>query len=163
MFTLEVLDSILSILSTEPKSKKYFKTIENSLYKNILFRRQLSELIIKKSLEKLISENYVTQIDTIVFNELLKQDLEETIYEITWEGHFFISQGGYLGQNYKNNEEKERIIKLENAQTIISERTIKTQEAQVTLSRILVFLTGIATIYYLFEILKSLCFIHQCL
>ena len=156
MLTLQVLDNILSILSQTSKDKIYFKIIEHELYQNTLFKRQLSELIIKKSLEKLISEKYVLEIKAIVFNELLKRDIEETTYEITWEGHFFISQGGYSGQYFRENEEKERIKRVEKEQ-LANARKIEEQSKKMTsLTRVLVFLTAITSLYYLMEICRFL-------
>lgn len=150
MFTLEILDSILASFHKEPTHKKYFKTIETLLYQNVLFKDKLTHLMIVKSLEKLISDNYVVK----VISEPLTKDSLDATYELTWEGNFFLFQGGYLGKYYKENEEKKRLLKLENEQRIIANNTDKIQKQQVLLSIILVVFTGVTSVYYVLEILK---------
>ena len=151
MFTLEVLDSILASFHKETTHKKYFKTIEILLYQNVLFQDKLTHLMIVKSLEKLISDNYVVKIAS---ETLTKDSTDIFTYELTWEGNFFLLQGGYTGEYLRKNEEKSRIIKLEKSQRSISKRLVVLQESLVKLTGILVFLTGIASLYYLLEIVK---------
>ena len=154
MFTLQILDNILSILSNTSKDKIYFKSIEYELYQNILFKKQLTDLIIKKSIEKLVSEKYISEINSVVFNELLNKKINETTYEITFEGQFYISQGGYLGKYYKEKAEKERVINLEKEQLANAHKINELQKGQLSVTKILAWLTGVASVYYLIEIVK---------
>lgn len=153
MFTLQVLDKILSILSNTDR-KIYYRVLEHELYQDTLFKVQLTDLIIKKSLEKLITENYITETKSVVFDDFLKSDVEETVYEITWEGQFFISQSGYSGRYFRENELKERLTKIEDEQLLNSRIQTKQSENMTKLTRYIAILTGITTIYYLIEIFK---------
>ena len=153
MFTLQVLDKILSILINTDR-KNYYKVLEHELYQDVLLKVQLTDLIIKKSLEKLISENYITEIKTVVFDDFLKSDVEHIIYEITWEGQFFISQGGYSGRYFRENEIKERLTKIEDEQLLNSRIQTTQSENMTNLTRYIAIFTAITTIYYLIEIFK---------
>lgn len=153
MFTLEVLDSILASFHKETAHKKYFKSIEILLYQNRLYKDKLTHLMIEKSLEKLISDHYVVKITS---ETLTKDSTDIFTYELTWEGDFFLLQGGYTGECLEKNEAKKRLLKLENEQIIIARNTGKIQKQQVVLSIVLVVLTGVTAVYYILEILKFL-------
>ena len=109
--------------------------------------------MIEKSLEKLISDHYVVKITS---ETLTKDSTDIFTYELTWEGDFFLLQGGYTGECLEKNEAKKRLLKLENEQIIIARNTGKIQKQQVVLSIVLVVLTGVTAVYYILEILKFL-------
>ena len=90
MITLQILDAILNILSNKPEDKMYLRVIQVNLYQNYLFKGYLTDLIIEKSIAKLLFEKYITEIKIPFKNELFKIDSELISYEITWEGQFFL-------------------------------------------------------------------------
>ncbi|MBJ7880981.1 hypothetical protein [Gelidibacter salicanalis] len=149
MFTLEVLDSILASFHKETTHKKYFKTIEILLYQNIIYKNKLTHLMIEKSLEKLISDNYVVKITS---ETLTKDSTDIFTYELTWEGNFFLFQGGYMGEYYRENEEKQRLIKVEKEQLTNAQKIEEQSKKMTSLTRVLVVLTAVASLYYLMEI-----------
>lgn len=153
MFTLQVLDKILTILSNTNR-KTYYNILEHELYQDVLFKVQLTDLIIKKSLEKLISENYITETKSVVFDDFLKSNTEQVFYEITWEGQFFTSQGGYSGRYFRENELKERLTKIEDEQLSNSRIQTKQSENMTKLTCYIAIFTAITAIYYLIEIFK---------
>ena len=151
MITLQILDAILNILSNKPENKMYLRVIQVNLYQNYLFKGYLTDLIIEKSIEKLLFEKYITEIKIPFKNELFKIDSELISYEITWEGQFFLSQGGY-GKYQREYYEKERVVNLENEQLANAHKINELQKGVLLVTKVLAWLTGVASVYYLIEI-----------
>jgi len=139
---VELLDTILL----------NYDHIEAANKTNLAFIHRIGELSLSyyitlesvdSALDKLVHEGYM--VSSPYTEQGLFGMVDTFTYKITWEGRYFIESGGYRGRIYREANEKRRIENLE-------QRTQKSNDDIVKLTRILVGATVIAAAYYLIEI-----------
>lgn len=149
MQKITLLDSILKVIYID-KEIDLFKLGEKLLTEKIIENKDLK--IVEHALSKLINDGYITVTTSETFNQITKNKIQFKNYTITWEGAYFITDGGYVKQYIRENDERERLINLE-----ISNENSQKQIAVFT--RWIMCATIISGIYYLIEIIKLiLCF-----
>jgi hypothetical protein len=152
MKTLEVLDAILYYLSNN-RIIVEIDTIEQYIDKN--YENLKDEILISKlqnALDKLVEEKYIVITKLPIEDTIKKSEFEG--YYITWEGDFFIQQGGFVGKLLKENSEKERIKELEINQETTNKTMLSLNNSLGIMTKWIMIATLVAGVYYALEILN---------
>lgn len=90
-------------------------------------------------------ENVVFILDKLVLDKLatseFREHISDFIYTITWEGYLFILEGGYFEKYQNQDEEKERLIRIE-------QQTQRNAKSMTLLTGILAIASITTAIYY---------------
>jgi hypothetical protein len=158
MINLEILDLILSHIKSNKKVTEF--NIKNLVFSNLLYENLINDLIIEKSLEKLIDDNYVKAVEDKV---KISDDWGERVvyYVSTPQSYNFV---GYLNTFYsKLSLEKQNKTLLEsqlaqNLSMIATNDSVQsTNRRMKDLTLVIALGTSVAAIYYLIEIFSLFC------
>ena len=127
---LKILDEILKYLLTTEHDT--FAFIKNDANKKSDFLNNIDNSTFNSALLKLVKDGYVNQNSENTTDQIFNTPRTNNYYYISFEGKFFINNGGYAT---KNSENLKKEIEYENIQT----EQRKQASALVRLNRWLVF------------------------
>lgn len=149
---LQKLDLVLSWFATNQDAIPYCSNdlrTKKSLAINANFDTTFYELY--KILKKLVTDEYIQTWDekkTTISNNRNPIEIEEPVYQITWEGQFFISTeiGGYEGE-YKEKKRRDlEILTMQSSQTSSMAMQTEIQDKVKSLTTVLAVVGLIACI-----------------
>ena len=149
MLQYRILNAVLTVISTYNSFPRVERVIVTEVFQ-LLNERGLQEYMVVNAIKKALKDGFIEAVIEIHHNELFNKNDELTIYNITWEGQFFISEGGYIGRHQRETSEKRRLDAVE-------QQTRMTNKQMVTLTLFVAIGTSIAALYYLLEIVCMFC------
>jgi len=132
-----------------------FKNFETTIVSNFEIYKKISANLlteyttmqsVESALKKLVKDGYLIE-NPPKEEELLGQIITTFYYKLSWDGRFFIENGGYNGVILKESAERKRLRDLE-------VRTQNSNDTMIKLTRWVAGATIVAGAYYLIEIIK---------
>ena len=157
---IEILDTLLRYLLDN--SNNSFSFIKNDDKLKSKFSQEVENDTLSSALLKLVKDEYVnSHLKSVGFNsdESLKT-VEH--YNISFEGIFFIKNGGYENQIRMNKKKENENIALQKKQFLLEDKHSSYQFQLTLLTWVVVFGTVVAGIYYTIEVLKFFGFLNSC-
>ncbi|MBA0883599.1 hypothetical protein [Flavobacterium undicola] len=145
---LKILDEILKTLSISD-SVKWFE-IMNETLDRCEFLKDVDHFTFQVALLKLVKDDYVIETNKDIDNP------KKTHYNISFEGLFFIKNGGYENQNLKSHQVEMEVVEMKKMQSLLEAKNASLQVQLVVLTYLIAFGTLVAAIYYLLEVLAFL-------
>lgn len=144
---LEILDALLKYLKDTKHNT--FTSIANDAKKESEFLKGIEDKTLHYALLKLVKDNYVNQ----DFQKI--GTLNGNLYEISFEGLSFISEGGYVLREKRNRLQDKKLNDIEITQSL-------QQKWILRLTWVIGIGTLVAGVYYLIEILKFFGILKTC-
>lgn len=145
----KILDELLHYLATATKVS--FSGIRSECSEKSDFLKSLSNVIIYDALHKLVKDGYAIKDKQ---NKSIGSKEPVDIYYISFEGRFFIIDGGYEGQMGRNHTK-------ENEYALIAIEQRRQARQIVYLNWVIAVGTAIASVYAIVEILKTFGFFAE--
>jgi hypothetical protein len=127
---LKILDELLKYLLITEYCE--FAFMKNDANKNSEFLKDIESPTFHSALLKLVKDGYVNESSQNTTDEIFNTPRTNYFYQISFEGMFFIKNGGYAKQNSEN-------LKKETEYESIQSEQRKQASALVRLNRWLVF------------------------
>ena len=148
---LKILDEFLKYL--ENTEFRTFTTIRNDTIENSDFLKDIDNFILKSALLKLVKDGYVLQYTENTIDRIFNKSVTNHYYDISFEGLFFIKNGGYENEYHKNQKAEIESAELKKRQFLLEEKHSSIQGQIVFLTFLVALGTLIAGLYYILEIL----------
>jgi hypothetical protein len=144
---LEILDAILTYL----KDTEYntFQFIKSDIKNKSAFLKEIDDKTLRSALLKLVKDDYVHK----DFQKI--GTLSGDLYEISFEGLSFISEGGYVSRMERNQTQDKKLNDIAILQS-------SQQKWILRLTWVVGLATLVAGVYYLIEILKFFGVLNSC-
>lgn len=144
---LKILDALLTYL--KDTNHNTFQFIKSDVKNKSAFLKEIDDKTLYSALLKLVKDDYVYE----DFQKI--GTLNGNLYNISFEGLSFISEGGYVSRKERNQSQDKKLNDIAILQSF-QQRWI------LRLTWIIGLGTLVAGVYYLIEILKFFCVLKAC-
>lgn len=151
---LEILDALLKYL--KDTNHNTFQHIKSDVKNKSAFLKDIDDKILYSALLKLVKDDYVYE----DFQKI--GSLSGNVYNISFEGIFFINNGGYEKEHQNNQKAEIESAELKKRQFLLEEKHSSIQGQIVFLTLIIAIGTLIPAVYYIIEILKFFGVLTSC-
>lgn len=151
MENIKILDELLKYL--EITDFRTFAEMRNDANKKSEFLKDIDNFIFKSALLKLVKDGYVIEYSETITDRIFGGEKTNYSYDISFEGIFFIKNGGYENEYQKNQIQQIEYSDLQKKQSDLELKQLKIQSQLVLLTLIVALGTLIAGLYYILEIL----------
>ena len=151
MENIKILDELLKYL--EITDFRTFAEMRNDANEKSEFLKDIDNFIFKSALLKLVKDGYVIEYSETITDRIFGGEKTNYSYDISFEGIFFIKNGGYENEYRKNQKEQIEYSELKKKQYLLEEKQVSNQFQIVVLTWIIALGTLIAGLYYVLEIL----------
>lgn len=157
---LEILDGILKyLLNNGNKTFSFIKDDENL---KSAFSHKVENNTLESAFVKLVKDGYVNVNEQTRGMNMNKTPYVVECYNISFEGIFFINNGGYEKEHQNNQKAEIESAELKKRQFLLEEKHSSIQGQIVFLTLVIAIGTLIPAVYYIIEILKFFGVLTSC-
>ena len=149
---IKILDELLKCLSETEHTE--FRYIRNDVNEKSDFLKDIDNSTLHSALLKLVKDGYVNQESENTTDQIFNTPKTNHYYKISFEGSFFIKNGGYENQYHKNQNIENSRNEMIERQNALEEKQSRNQTQLVVLTWIIALGTFVAAVYYFLETLK---------
>ncbi|WP_026452135.1 hypothetical protein [Aequorivita capsosiphonis] len=149
---LKILDEILRYLSKTEHTQ--FAYIRNDINEKSSFLKAIDNATLHSAILKLVKDGFVNQESEKTTDPLFNSPRTNNYYRISFEGLFFIKEGGYENQNQETKKKEIEYGKIQSEQKRQARNLVRLNYWLVVLTWVIAIGTFVAALYYLMEILK---------
>ena len=150
----KILDDLLVFLK-ETKCDTFY-SIESEIKNKSVILKDINSKMLHSALLKLVKDDYVFE------NYRNIGSLSGYTYNISFEGIFFINNGGYEKEHQNNQKTEIESAEMKKRQFLLEEKHSSIQFQLLVLTWVIAIGTSVAAIYYLLEVLKFLGVLTSC-
>ena len=151
MENINILDALLKYL--EITNFRTFAEMRNDANEKSEFLKDIDNFIFKSALLKLVKDGYAIEYSETTTDRIFGGEKTNYYFDISFEGIFFIKNGGYENEFQKNQKQQIEYSSLQKKQSLLEQKQLKIQSQLVLLTLIVALGTLIAGLYYILEIL----------
>lgn len=149
---IKILDELLRYLSGTEHTQ--FAYIRNDVNDNSSFLKDIDNSTLHSAILKLVKDGYVNQESEKTTDQIFNTPRTNHYYKISFEGLFFIKNGGYKNQNLEIQKKEIKYEKIQSEQSRQARSLVRLNYWLVVLTWVIAIGTFVAALYYLLEILK---------
>lgn len=150
MENIKILDELIKYLKVT--KFRTFVEIRNDANEKSNFLKDIDNFIFKSAVLKFVKDGYVIEYSEITTDRIFGGQITNYSYDISFEGIFFIKNGGYENGYQKNQKQQIEYSELKKKQSLLEEKQVSNQFQIVVLTWIIALGTIIAGVYYILEI-----------
>lgn len=157
---LEILDAILKYILKNGNNSFGFIKKDDKLKST--FSQEVENNTLASAFIKLEKDGYINSYLKKVGLNLDNTPRTVDYYNISFEGIFFIKNGGYEKELQKNQKAEIEFVELKKRQFLLEEKHSSIQCQLLFLTWVIAIGTFVAAIYYLIEVLKFFGVLNSC-
>jgi hypothetical protein len=157
---LEILDGILKYLLNNGNNS--FSSIKDDDKLKNEFSQEVENNTLASAFDKLVKDGYVNVNEQTRGINMNKTPYVVECYNISFEGIFFINNGGYEKEHENNQKAEIESAELKRRQFLLEEKHSSIQGQIVFLTLVIAIGTLIPAVYYIIEILEFFGVLNSC-